>query len=143
MNLFTIFMQVGVVLFTVLLIYLYASKSTPIYVLVFVFIGYSLGFALVVLIPYDIATVIITQTLSDDKSRQENLVVIWDIIYWTVFVLCWLVLPVMQEFQVAGDFSFSARLKTAVWRHVRLFIIAGGLGLVCLIYLLIKGSLSV
>lgn len=43
---------------------------------------------------------------------------------------------------MAGEFTFKARVKTAVWRHVRLFLVAGVLGLVGLVYLILKGSVT-
>ena len=57
--------------------------------------------------------------------------------------LCWLLLPVMQEYQMAGQFSPAGRLRTACWRHLRYYLIAGAAGLAFLIYLFIEGSLSV
>lgn len=96
MNFITIALLFLVFVFTGLLIYGYAAKNTPVYVYFFVFIGYFMGFALVVLIPYDIAIVNASQTLSQDSARQESLLVIWDVVYWAVFCLCWVILPVIQ-----------------------------------------------
>jgi hypothetical protein len=68
---------------------------------------------------------------------------LWRVVYWTVFFLCWTILPVIQEYEMAGEFTFKSRLKTAVYRHVRIFILLGSLGIVLLIYLLIKNTLEV
>ena len=43
---------------------------------------------------------------------------------------------------MAGEFTLKSRLKTAIYRHVRLFVIMGSVGIVLLIYLLIAGKLE-
>lgn len=84
-NWFTLVSLLVVFLFTVLLIYNYASKSTGYYVYFFVFAAYFLAFALVVLIPYDIYISI----SSGPEDIKFNLSILWRVIYWVVFALCW------------------------------------------------------
>lgn len=66
----------------------------------------------------------------------------WHVIYWTVFFLCWLVLPVAQEYEMAGEFTPMGRLKRALKRHVRYYAIVFGAGLAVLIYLFFTGELT-
>lgn len=54
----TVAILVGVCFTVCILIYLYAMKGTSMCAVFLVFVGYSLGFAVLVLIPYDIALVL-------------------------------------------------------------------------------------
>jgi hypothetical protein len=74
--------------FTIWLISHYASKSTAIYVYIFVFLAYFLSFALAVFLPYDIYLSLAPPS-DEISSLQFWLVIYWEIVYWTVFVLCW------------------------------------------------------
>ncbi|CAL4082330.1 unnamed protein product, partial [Meganyctiphanes norvegica] len=40
--------------------------------------------------------------------------VFWRIVYWTSQFLTWLILPLMQSYTKAGDFSLGAKLRSAV-----------------------------
>ncbi|KAK3882291.1 hypothetical protein Pcinc_013321 [Petrolisthes cinctipes] len=40
--------------------------------------------------------------------------VFWRIVYWTSQVLTWLILPLMQSYTKAGDFTFASKLRSAV-----------------------------
>jgi hypothetical protein len=44
---------------------------------------------------------------------------------------------------MAGEFTIKSRLKTAIFRHVMLFVILGGIGLIFLIYLIIEDKLEI
>ena len=44
---------------------------------------------------------------------------------------------------MAGEFTWYPRLKSALFRHVRGFLITGALGLVCFIYLFFEGKLTI
>ncbi|OMJ72452.1 hypothetical protein SteCoe_29108 [Stentor coeruleus] len=135
--------SMGIVfLFTIWIIQHYASKSTSIFVYIFVFLGYFLAFVLVVLLPYDIY-LSIEDNLPNIKDLRFVLSIIWRVIYWTVFVLCWVILPIIQEYEMAGDFIWSSRLKSALFRHLRGFLITGVIGIACLGYLFYKGKLTI
>ncbi|KAG1656278.1 LMBR1 domain-containing protein 2 [Nymphon striatum] len=39
---------------------------------------------------------------------------LWKVVYWTSQALTWLILPLMQSYSTAGDFTVSGKLKTAL-----------------------------
>jgi len=39
----------------------------------------------------------------------------WRVVYWSSQVLTWLVLPLMQSFTQAGEFSFFGKMKSSLW----------------------------
>ena len=40
---------------------------------------------------------------------------LWVLVYWTSQLLTWLVLPLMQSFTQAGEFTFLGKLKSSLW----------------------------
>jgi hypothetical protein len=68
--------------------------------------------------------------------------VFWEVLYWTVFCLCWVVLPVIQEFEEAGEFTTAARLKRAFLRQVKLVALAAVLGVGFIFYLFMQSELT-
>jgi len=40
---------------------------------------------------------------------------LWRVVYWSSQLLTWLVLPIMQSFTQAGEFSFLGKLKSSLW----------------------------
>lgn len=40
---------------------------------------------------------------------------LWKVVYWSSQLLTWLVLPLMQSFTQAGEFTVSGKLKSALW----------------------------
>jgi len=40
---------------------------------------------------------------------------LWRVVYWSSQLLTWLVLPLMQSFTQAGEFSFLGKLKSSLW----------------------------
>ena len=49
----------------------------------------------------------------------------WRILYWSTFVLAWVLLPVVYEYQLAGDFSVGSKLRTAVIANCRIYLLYG------------------
>ena len=47
-----------------------------------------------------------------DPTVLPNL---WRIVYWSSQLLTWLVLPVMQSFSQAGEFTFAGKLNSSLW----------------------------
>ncbi|KFM75604.1 LMBR1 domain-containing protein 2, partial [Stegodyphus mimosarum] len=39
---------------------------------------------------------------------------LWRVVYWTAQTLTWIILPLMQSYSTAGDFTITGKLKTAL-----------------------------
>ncbi|KAH3766087.1 G-protein coupled receptor-associated protein LMBRD2 [Pelomyxa schiedti] len=87
-----------------------------------------------------------TSESSDDKEhspcfdllymRKEVLVVCWNLLYWTTFILCWFVFPVMQSYSTVGEFSFFAKLRTAIKENILFYVVGGAvLGIFLIIFI--------
>ncbi|XP_054709806.1 G-protein coupled receptor-associated protein LMBRD2-like [Uloborus diversus] len=42
---------------------------------------------------------------------------LWRVVYWTAQTLTWIVLPMMQSYSTAGDFTITGKLKTALYEN--------------------------
>jgi LMBR1-like membrane protein len=73
---------------TIKIIHHYASKHTDFYVFIFVFLGYFLAFGILGLIPYDLYLTTASD-VSNASIDSSQLLVLWTVVYWSAFVLCW------------------------------------------------------
>ncbi|ESO94505.1 hypothetical protein LOTGIDRAFT_189226 [Lottia gigantea] len=68
---------------------------------------------------------------------------LWRVVYWTSQVLTWLVLPMMQSYSSAGDFTVSGKIKSALIENAIFYgtylLIFG----ICLIYVAARPDLDV
>lgn len=127
---FTILILVIVFLFTVFLLLHYPSKKTPVFVYFLVFVGWSTSFGIVALLPYDIY-----EAKVNKDTKNFTIEVAWKVIYWTTFSLCWLVLPVAEKFHTSGEFTFVSKLRNAIYRQIRSFLMIIALGIALILYL--------
>lgn len=117
------------------LMYSYAAKDASILVSFCAFASWLLSFGIIAILPYDVY-----QTL--DKKNEVDLVFVWDGIYWSVFVLCWAVLPLLQYYLLAGDFSFFKRCVSAVLMHAWMLALSGAAMAALVIYLVIAQEMD-
>lgn len=70
-------------------------------------------------------------------------VVMWNLLYWISFVMCWVIYPLMQNYSTAGDFTFLEKMKTSIRENAWFYIAMGVVGLVfLLIYLVIAHTIN-
>lgn len=65
----------------------------------------------------------------------------WSWSYWSTFWLTWAVVPLIQGFEDAGDFTVTERLKASIHINLLFYLIVGSVGLCGLILLLIMGKM--
>lgn len=76
-------------LYVAYLIFQYSLPSVTPAVKILVYLTWLLSFIIVVLLPYDVY-----HSLQSDYTMS----VVWKVIYYSIFVLTWLLLPIAQEF---------------------------------------------
>lgn len=47
----------------------------------------------------------------------------WSLNYWSVFILNWFVLPILQEYLAAGDFTVKERVMRSLRNNIPLLVI--------------------
>ncbi|XP_027334109.1 LMBR1 domain-containing protein 2 homolog A isoform X1 [Abrus precatorius] len=108
----------------------FAGPEVPRYVLFTVGYTWFCSLSIIILVPADIWA-----TMS---SNHENggISFFWSWSYWSTFLLTWAVVPLIQGFEDAGDFTVSERLKTSVHVNLIFYLIVGSIGLFGLILLI-------
>ena len=100
---------------------------------VIVFIAWFLGFFGAVLLPVDIAT---AYGAGGPDGAVKGL---WLFVYWTTFVLTWVVCPIAQEFFGSGYFTPKARLRDSLRANLKFYIVAGVVVVVIVVWMVIGG----
>jgi predicted RND superfamily exporter protein len=71
---------------------------------------------------------------------MRGLTMVWQVFYWTAFVMCWAVLPLLMNYVQTGEFTVQGKIKRAVKEQARYYLIIGSIGIVLLIYLWFKNA---
>ncbi|EOX98733.1 LMBR1-like membrane protein isoform 2 [Theobroma cacao] len=108
----------------------FAGPDVPTYV--FFTVGYTwfCSFSIIILVPADIWT-----TIVDHSSGGISF--FWSLSYWSTFLLTWAVVPTIQGYEDAGDFTMAERLKTSIHGNLVFYLCVGSIGLVGLILFII------
>ncbi|CAD8073309.1 unnamed protein product [Paramecium sonneborni] len=115
----------------------YSQQQVPFYVKLLTYISWILSFGIVFIIPHDIY-----YTLNDYGDGYEYIVLLWKWIYWGNFILCWLILPICQEYEDAGEFSFKDKLIRSFKNNLIIYAYFMIFGLVFIAYLAIFNKLD-
>ncbi|CAG9462858.1 unnamed protein product [Pedinophyceae sp. YPF-701] len=67
---------------------------------------------------------------------------LWQLSYWTTFVLTWAVIPIHQGYANAGDFTAVAKLRTSLRDNLTFYAVIGAVGLVGVTALVLSGKFS-
>lgn len=71
---------------------------------------------------------------------KNSLILAWRFIYWTSQFLTWLLLPIMQSYSKAGEFSTGNKLKSALRANFIYYSSFGAIFTVLLIYVIIRNG---
>ncbi|XWS44972.1 hypothetical protein CRYUN_Cryun15aG0095800 [Craigia yunnanensis] len=123
-------LTLGMVIFT---LRYFAGPDVPRYVLFTVGYTWFCSLSIIILVPADIWTTI---SKPENANENEGISFFWSWSYWGTFLLTWAVVPLIQGFEDAGDFSVTERLKTSVHVNLVFYSIVGFIGLVGLILLI-------
>lgn len=66
---------------------------------------------------------------------------LWRVVYWSSQFLTWLILPIMQSFTQAGEFSVTGKLKSALWDNMIYYASYLFIALILFIYIATKPDL--
>ncbi|KAM1068404.1 hypothetical protein ACFX2A_000379 [Malus domestica] len=119
-------LTLGMVLFT---LKYFAGPEVPRYVMITVGYTWFCSLSIIVIVPADIWTTI-------NHIESGGISFFWSWSYWSTFLLTWTVVPLIQGFEDAGDFTVTERLKTSVHINLVFYLILGFIGLIGLILLI-------
>ncbi|CAB3404189.1 unnamed protein product [Caenorhabditis bovis] len=154
-------LSLGIQLFLVFLLtsYLLNKYSTirkqNIIVTISSFVGWFFSLIIIFVLPLDVA-ITFYHKCEQDRLRSPNktsqlcelpgnyvpdevLFDLWRIVYWTAQVLTWLILPLLQSYVTAGEFTVFGKFRAAVINNALYYGIYSVCFFVILIYAMIKG----
>ena len=140
---------------TILLYLYYVRKGTNIVVSLISIFTWFLTFVLVILLPFDLTysqnyskleTKKKEKALNEEENRMfnklnDNLEIISNLYafdYWFIFILSWIIIPIIQEYEKSGYFDTKSKLKDAIKSNILFFGISFILGIILYIFIGIK-----
>ncbi|KVI10905.1 LMBR1-like membrane protein [Cynara cardunculus var. scolymus] len=121
-------LTMGMVIFT---LRYFAGPDVPRHILFTVGYTWFCSLSFIILVPADIWTAMI-------DHDNGGISFFWSWSYWSTFLLTWAVVPILQGYEDAGDFTVTERLKTSIQVNLVFYLIVGAVafcGLVLLILL--------
>ncbi|KAK7363109.1 hypothetical protein VNO77_05239 [Canavalia gladiata] len=123
---FSLPVTVGMVIVT---LKYFSGPDVPKYVFFTVAYTWFCSLSIIILVPADIWT-----ALNNDESRAIS--ILWSLSYWSTFLLTWAVVPTIQGYEDAGDFTVKARLRTSLHGNLVFYLSVGSVALFGLILLI-------
>ncbi|XP_023750686.2 uncharacterized protein LOC111899037 isoform X1 [Lactuca sativa] len=108
----------------------FAGPDIPRYVIFTVGYTWFCSLSFIVLVPADIWAAM------SDQARG-GISFFWSWSYWSTFLLTWAVVPILQGYEDAGDFTVMERLKTSLQVNLLFYLILASVGLFGLILLIL------
>lgn len=107
-------------------------------------LGFVLSFSIIALVPYDVWGSLCAKEVEDMQPQHSEVLVgsSWDTIYWATFLLCWLLCPVLIEYEVAGDFTVHGRLRASLRRNAAWCVGYLIFGVLLLVWLSVGGTIG-
>jgi len=131
-------------------------KKTAWYALATTWLNWFMAVSIVVLIPVDVSSTMHASCVEEAAKNstdgkypedceepwvhfdREALVIIWNMIYWITYVMCWVIVPVMQSYVLAGHFHWHHRMIRAVKENAIIYGVGGIIGLILGIWIAAK-----
>jgi len=139
MELFIFLEILSIFLLALFLLNRYAARSISLVIKSLVFIPWFLCFLVIILVPMDVYYARRASLNPESTSEKDTLVIVWRIVYWTTFVMTWAVLPMLQQFVEAGEFTTEERFKRAFRNVLFNYGVMIIFGIAFVIYLLVSG----
>uniref|UniRef100_A0A0K0EG52 LMBR1 domain-containing protein 2 n=1 Tax=Strongyloides stercoralis TaxID=6248 RepID=A0A0K0EG52_STRER len=123
-------------------------------VLLLTFIGWYTSFIIIFILPLDVGITFyhkcISEALSHNLTKDncelpkgfvndDVLYNLWRIVYWTSQFLTWIILPIMQKYSTAANFTAVQKFKSAIYNNAIYYITYFAIFIFCLLYALSKG----
>ena len=130
----SIIVELCISLILCLLILLYFSrKKMNIIIFITSLLCWFMNLFLIILIPYDVY-----YSQKNDKQipkPSENLIDYgFQLTYWILFILSWFIIPILQEYEISGEFKVSEKLKASLKSNIKFFVTLGIIGLIAIFY---------
>jgi hypothetical protein len=72
----------------------------------------------------------------------DTLDTVWSVLFWCSFMLMWFIIPLASGYYDNGEFTFKAKMKSSLRMNGILFLVAGIIGVIGVIYLKAVAAMS-
>lgn len=101
--------------------------------------SWYLPFTIVFILPFDFSSALYRKCEHDCDAPMgyigsEFTRRLWAVLYWAMYILTWLILPIMMSYVDSGAFTFKSRLRESAWSNFQFYGIGGLVGLVVVGY---------
>ncbi|KAG8470134.1 hypothetical protein KFE25_008555 [Diacronema lutheri] len=140
------------------LLHTYADrKHCPWYVLLLVWVAWSLGLAFFLALPFDVSTTFYTRCVQAAEAAGEQgaracvlppwglvsgLVPFWTFVYWSSMLLGYLMADFLKDVIASGAFTVSGRVRASLRNGALFYVPFTLLGLAFIAYQLSRGSVT-
>ena len=124
------------------LIHSYSHASVKLYVKICVLIAWVMNFSLILLVPLDIYINSRNHSANipvESDPAFQHLSAAYAILYWTIFVISWTLLPAIQEYEDAVDLDFNDKIRRSFNNNMKFYMAAGGASVLFIIYIYVAG----
>jgi len=142
----TIVLYFVATIFIVFAVLRYFAKESKLHwgVYITMFLTYLTLFSSLALITIDLAAGLYSKRKLPDGAKNEPdryMIILWQIMYWTIQVLAWIVIPVSQSFAFSAEFQLHRKLLASIIENIVLYAImavVGGIALVGLVIYILR-----
>lgn len=99
-------------------------------------------FSMAILVPYDIYLITSVDNYESNKFDHEFIKDLTQKFFFIMQIFSIVIIPMILEYELAGDFTFKERLFTAVKKNILFYLIVGVISIGFLIFLIVKKSLT-
>jgi hypothetical protein len=114
----------------------FAASTVPLHVRWIVGYAWFCTISIIILVPADIWT-----TVSPTSGSSRMIGILWSWSYWSTFILTWFLVPLLQGYEDAGDFTVTKRLKTSVQGNLMLYGAVGVVSMIGVFIMVFMGTL--
>ena len=116
-------------LFTYFLYFYFIKKNLNIVVSIICFITWYSVFVLTIILLYDISN-------KEDKDVHNIINIAYNIIYYIIFFDAWIIIPLLQQYESAGDFTIKGRIKRSIISNLIYYICYIIVCVICSIFIM-------
>ena len=116
-------------LFTYFLYFYFIKKNLSIIVSIICFITWYSVFLLTIILLYDISN-------KDDKDIHNIINIAYNIIYYIIFFDAWFIIPFLQLYESAGDFTIKGRIKRSLKNNLIYYLCCIIVCIICSIFII-------
>ena len=110
-----------------LLVRYYASRRTSMTIQLLATISFAAGFSGTLLLPIDLSLNVHNNNNNNNNNNNDNgyngTLLPWHILFWSTSSLAWVILPIVKEMLLSGQFTLYRQFKEGFKHRLRFVLI--------------------